>query len=108
VRGYARLGVAADGEEEGIDGGEIAEGVEDDEGEQRAGRNVRVCPSVNSCLPLAPGGHLTMVSDEPEVDRELQVGAEPCEQCVWQSQYSHRVVGDVADRQVDTVSGNAS
>jgi hypothetical protein len=32
VRRYARLGVAADGEEEGIDGGEIAESVENDEG----------------------------------------------------------------------------
>jgi hypothetical protein len=120
VRGYARLGVAADGEEEGIDGGEIAEGVEDDEGEQRTGRNVHVCPGVSSCLLLALGGHSTMVSDETEADRELQVGAESSEQCVWQSQYSHfthghrsvgcavRVASDVANRQVDTVLGNAS
>lgn len=45
-RGYARvqarLGIAADGEEEGIDGGEIAEGIEDDEGEQGAARDVDI------------------------------------------------------------------
>lgn len=34
MRVETRLGVAADGEEEGIDGGEIAEGVQEDERQQ--------------------------------------------------------------------------
>jgi hypothetical protein len=89
VRVYARLGVAADGEEKGIDGGEIAGGVEDDEGEQRAARDVQVCPRVSSCLPFAPGGHLTMVGDESEVDLKLQAGADFCEYRLWQSQHVH-------------------
>jgi len=42
VRVQAGLGVAANGEEEGIDSGKIAEGKEDDKGEQTAARDVYI------------------------------------------------------------------
>jgi hypothetical protein len=42
VRVQAGLSVAANGEEEGIDGGEIAHGIEDDEREQTTARNVNI------------------------------------------------------------------
>lgn len=57
MRVDAGLGIAADGEEKGIDGGEIAGGVEDDECEQRAASDVQVCSRVSSCVHFAPGGH---------------------------------------------------
>ena len=93
IRIQARLGVAADGEEEGIDGGEIAEGVEDDEGEQTAARDVYICSRISFFsifsevrkAPLAPGGHLTMIGNEPE----MEGGASSFEHRLWQSQYSH-------------------
>lgn len=98
VRVQARLGIATDGEEEGIDGGETTEGVEDDEGEQTAARNVDICSRISFYLPrsarkaiLAPGGHLTMPCNEAEVE----VGANLCEHrlCLSQSQYGSHVHG---------------
>lgn len=50
IRIQAGLGVAADSEEEGIDGSKIAERIEDDEREQRAASNVDICSTVRFYL----------------------------------------------------------
>ena len=50
VRVQAGLGVATNGKEEGIDGGEIPEAIEDDEGEHTAARNVDICSRIRFYL----------------------------------------------------------